>query len=161
MTWWRNQRVALISLLLAVAATVGVHLWLNVLPSLENETVTHVSPGQRAEVAGQRISVTSVRGDEFDAPTGMRTISVHLNARGNDDATSCGAFTLAEPSTGRVWMDARSELDVPYDAGESSCLSESAPYKILAVFLVPENAIGPFLFDVPGSDDVARFTVEP
>jgi hypothetical protein len=163
MNWWRRQRAALIALAVAAVATVGVHVWLDVLPAMQTQTMTmtHVADGESVEIAGQRMSLQSARYDEFEAPEDMRTISVRLHAGGGDESTWCQAFTLTEAQGGRVWLDARSELDVPYDAGESSCREESFSYDILAVFLVPEDAVGPFYFDVPGdATEVTRFTIE-
>lgn len=162
MSWWRRQRMALAALAVAAVAAVGVHVWLDVLPAMQTQarSVTHVADGESVEIAGQTMSLQSARWDEFEAPEGMRTLSVLLHAGGGDDATWCRAFTLTEVHGGRVWLDARSELDVPYDAGESSCREESFPYDILAVFLTPEDAVGPFYFDVLGdASEVARFTV--
>jgi ferric-dicitrate binding protein FerR (iron transport regulator) len=161
--WWRDRRVALTALAVAVIATVGVHVWLDVIPSVQTraQTITNVAEGESVEIAGQTISLRSARADEFEAPEGMRTVSVRLNAGGGDDATWCREFTLTEMHGERVWLDARSELDVPYDAGEASCRDESFAYEILAVFLVPEDAAGPFYFDIPGEPgEVTRFTVE-
>lgn len=163
MSWWRRQRVALAALVVAAVATVGVHAWLDVLPAMQTQakTMTQVADGESVEIAGQTMSLQSSRWDEFEAPAGMRTMSVRLDAGGGDDATWCQAFTLTESEGGRVWLDARSELDVPFDAGESSCREEPFSYDILAVFLVPEDAVGPFHFDVPGeTSEVARFTIE-
>lgn len=163
MSWWRRQRTALAALAITAVATVGVHVWLDVLPAHETQaqTMTHVADGDSAEIAGQKMSLQSARWDEFEAPEGMRTMSVRLRAGGGDDATWCQDFTLSEVQGGRVWLDARSELDVPFDAGESSCREEPFSYDILAVFLVPEDAAGPFFFDVPGdTSEVARFTIE-
>lgn len=148
----------------AALAAAGVHVWLDVLPHAERERVTIVGSAESAEIAGQRFELGPVRWEEFDAPEGSRTLSVHLDARpGADaDAAACGAFTLTEADGGRVWLDARDDLDVPYDAGERYCLEESGPYGILAVFLVPDDAVGPFHFDIPGPDDeTARFVIEP
>lgn len=163
MSWWRRQRVALIALAVAAVATVGVHVWLDVLPSIPTEStaVTNVAENERVEVAGQTISLQSVRWEEFEAPDGMHTVTVRLSAGGGPEATWCRDFTLSESHGARVWLDARAELDVPYDAGESSCREESSSYKILAVFLVPEDVVGPFFFDIPGElDEVTRFTIE-
>lgn len=163
MNWWRRQRVALIALAVAAAATVGVHVWLDVLPAMQTQAqaITYVAEGESVEIAGQRISLQSARYDEFEAPDEMRTISVRLHAGGGDDATWCRAFTLTEAHGGRVWLDARSALDVPYDAGESSCRDESFSYDILAVFLLPEDVGGPFYFDVSeDASEATRFTIE-
>ncbi|MDQ0642757.1 hypothetical protein [Microbacterium murale] len=164
MSWWRRQRIALTALAVAAVATVGVHLWLDVLPSIQTQTktVTDVAEGENVEIAGQTMSLQSARFDEFKAPSGMHTVSVRLNAGGGAESTWCQAFTLSETQGERVWLDARSELDVPYDAGESSCREESFSYTILAVFLIPDDAVGPFHFDIPGElGEVTRFTVEP
>ncbi|MCS3842982.1 hypothetical protein [Microbacterium sp. AK031] len=163
MTWWRRQRVALTALAVVAVTAVGVHVWLDVIPSLQTQaqTITNVAEGENVQVAGQTMSFRSARWDEFEAPDGMRTVSVRLNAGGGDEATWCRDFTLAEAHGDRVWLDARSAVDVPYDAGEASCRDESFAYEILAVFLVPEDAVGPFHFDIPGElGEVTRFTVE-
>lgn len=161
--WWKKQRVALTALAIAAIATVGVHVWLDVIPSVQAQAqnITNVSEGASAEIGGQTMSLRSARWDEFEAPGGMRTFSVRLNAGGGEDATWCRDFTLTEAHGDRVWLDARSELDVPSDAGEASCRDESFAYEILAVFLIPEDAAGPFHFDIPGDlGEVTRFTVE-
>ncbi|WP_426188198.1 hypothetical protein [Microbacterium sp. TWP3-1-2b2] len=161
--WWRRQRLALTALAVAAIATLGVHVWLDALPQVQAQAqdITQVTDDESVEIAGQTLSLRSARWGEFDAPEGMRTVSVRLNASGGDEATWCREFTLAEAHGGRVWLDARSVLDVPYDAGEASCRDESFSYEILAVFLIPEDAAGPFHFDIPGElGDVTRFTVE-
>lgn len=163
MTWWKRQRAAVAALALAVVATVGVHVWLDVMPAVQTQAqnITSVAEGESAEIAGQTLSLRSARWDEFEAPHGMRTVSVRLNASGGDDATWCREFMLSEVHGDRVWLDARSELDVPYDAGEASCRDESFAYEILAVFLIPKDAPGPFHFDIPGeSGAVTRFAIE-
>lgn len=161
--WWKSQRVAVAALAVAAVATVGVHVWLDVLPSVQSQaqTITSVDDGDSVEIAGQTMSLRSARWDEFEAPEGMRSVSVRLNAGGGDDATWCREFILAEAHGDREWLDARSVVDVPYDAGEASCRDESFAYEILAVFLVPDDAAGPFHFDIPGEPgEVTRFTVD-
>ncbi|MGO2520499.1 MAG: hypothetical protein ACTH8F_10280 [Microbacterium sp.] len=162
MRWLRTQRVPLIALLVTAVAAAGVHVWLDVLSSSEAVSPAIVEVERQGEIAGQTIAVDSTRWDEFDAPAGSRTVSVLLDATGGKDATTCGAFTLAEVDGTRVWLDARAELDVPSDAGERSCLEESLSYDIFVVFLVPDDAVGPFHLDIPDRDNrVARFSVEP
>jgi len=162
MTWWRRQRVAVLALVLAASAAVGVHLWLDALPMANRASKDITTVESSASIAGQTLTVGAVRWDEFDAPSGSRTLSVRVEAAGTTDAASCGVFTLTEEASGRLWENARTDLDVPYDAGERSCLEDSGPYEILAVFLLPDDAEGPFLFDVPDTDGViARFVVAP
>lgn len=161
MSWWRRQRTAFIALGAAAVAVVGVHLWLDALPTVREDDVAVVAAGASAEIAGQRLSLESTAWDEFDAPEGMRTLSVLLSASGGDDVSICGATRLTEPATGRVWLDGRSLLDVPRDRGEPSCTVESGSYDVLAVFVVPDDAAGPFELDVPGSGETARFLIEP
>lgn len=159
-SWWRRQRVALIALALAAATVVGVHLWFDVLPNSEEPRIV-AAQERSAGIAGQTLTLDSARWGEFEAPAGSRTLSIRLQSDGGPDATACGLFTLAEAQGERVWANGRGALDVPYEAGESSCLEESGPYAILAVFLLPDDADGPFLFDIPGDDEIARFRVEP
>ncbi|MFB7250080.1 hypothetical protein [Microbacterium sp. NPDC056234] len=150
------------ALLLAVVAVVAVHVWFDVLPSNTSASVTAVSADDAVDVAGQQLLLRSVREDEFDAPEGAHALSVRLRSSGGLDATTCPAFLLTEAAGGRVWESSRAELDVPHDAGESGCRAESAPYDILAVFVVPDDATGPFWFDVTDEDGtVLRLPVEP
>lgn len=159
-TWWRKQRIALIALLAAAAAVVGVHVWFDVLPSSTAAASVVDARDGAAEVAGQRFTLDSARGDEFEAPSGSRTLSIRIESSGGTDATTCGPFTLAEVRGDRVWTNARSALDVPFEAGESYCQEGSGPYVILAVFLLPDDADGPFVLEIPGDGEVARFPVE-
>lgn len=162
MNWWRRQRVPLVALVATVIAAAGVHFWLDVLPSPEADTQTIIEVERRGEIAGQTISVDAVRWDEFDAPSGSRTISVLLDATGGKAATTCGAFSLSEVEGPRVWLDARADVDAPSDAGERGCLEESLSYEIFVVFLVPDDAVGPFQLDIPDRDGrIARFIIEP
>ena len=159
-SWWRQQRVALIALVVAAVAVVGVHVWFDVLPGSEDPPII-VSQDGSADIAGQTLTLDSARWDEFEAPAGSRTLSIRIESDGVADATTCGIFTLVETQGDRVWRNARSALDVPYDAGESNCQEASGPYVILAVFLLPDDAEGPFLLDIPGDGEIARFAVEP
>lgn len=164
-SWWRRQRVPLIALVVTAAAAIGVHVWLDVLPASErvNRTITMADP--RAEISGQTITLDAAEWAEFEAPEGSRTLSIRLDARAGTEGTSCGTFALTEVDGGRVWENARTVLDVPSEAGERSCQEaspEPAAYEILAVFLLPPDAEGPFWFDIPGLDgEVARFSVAP
>lgn len=161
MTWWRTQRFALVALVVAAAAAIAVHVWFDVLPAAPKSTQVQDAEDGRAEVAGQTLRLDSARWDEFEAPAGSRTLSIRIDARAEGDAAGCGMFTLAETEGARVWANARSALDVPYDEGESGCQKESGSYAILAVFLLPDDADGPFVLDVPGTDEIARFPIEP
>ncbi len=168
MTWWRTQRVALLALLLAAVATAGVHLWLDAAPiaeERESREPVYVLPDDdtaSVEIGGHELTVTSTRWAEFEAPEGSITLSVRLDARSDADAENCTAFLLSETDGERVWQDAHRDVDIPFDEpGETSCRPESPAYGILAVFLLPEDAAGPFWFDVPAGDQTARFRVDP
>ena len=160
MSWWQRQRVPLIALGAAIVAAVGVHVWLDVLPTFDPDEITTVQPGQSVEVAGQTLSLTSTRWDEFPAPESMHTLSILLKASGGADASLCSATSLTDPATGRVWVDGRSLLDERPEIGESTCTEESGSYDVLAVFVVPDDTTGPFEFDVPGGDVTARFLID-
>lgn len=161
MTWWQRQRLALTALAAAAVAVAGVHVWFDVRPATESSTEIVTAENGRAEIAGQTLTLGSVRWGEFEAPDGSRTVSIRLDSDGGPDAAPCGLFTLAEVAGDRVWSNARGGLDVPYDAGASSCQQESGPYVILAVFLLPDDVDGPFRLEVPGPDRIARFAVDP
>lgn len=160
-SWWRRQRVAVTALLVAAVAVVAVHVWLDVLPTATGDPRTIEAVDGTAEIAGQTLSVGSARWDEFEAPGGSRTLSIRIDSGGGSEATTCGLFTLAEAEGDRVWSNARSALDVPFEAGESYCQEASGPYALLAVFVLPDDADGPFVLEIPGDGEVARFPVEP
>lgn len=163
MSWLRRQRVALTALMFSAIAVAGVYLWLDIGPVAEAEsvTITEAVDGT-AEVAGQELTLESARWDEFPAPDGARIVSVRLTASGGPDSTMCGQVTLTEVHGSRTWLDAGDLVDVPYEEGESYCLEESAPYDIISVFAVPDDAAGPFYLDIAGEDDVVtRFLVKP
>lgn len=161
MTWWRRQRFALVALVVASAAAIAVHVWFDVLPAAPRSTQVQEAADGKVEMDGQTLRLDSASWDEFEAPTGSRTLSIRIDARAAVDASRCGMFTLAEVEGSRVWTNARSALDVPYDEGESTCQEESGSYAILAVFLLPDDVEGPFALDVAGTDEIARFRVEP
>lgn len=163
MTWLHRQRIALTALMFGAVAVAGVHLWLDVRPVSERESLSIVpAAGDAVEISGQELTLESTRFDEFEAPEGTRSVSVRLRSSGGADSTLCGPLSLSESSGARTWLDARDVVDVPYDEGESACLEDSAPYDILAVFLVPDDATGPFVVDVPGERGVVgRFVIEP
>lgn len=161
MTWWRRQRAPLFALVLAGIAMVGATVWLDVLPSIR-PTDRVIEAESSVDIAGQTLTLGPVEWDEFDAPDGSRTLSVRLSSTGGFDAKTCGQASLTETSTERTWLSARAPLDVPYDEGESSCIVESSSYRVLLVFLLPDDAEGPFVLDIEGSDqDLARFRIEP
>ncbi len=162
-TWWRTQRTALIALTIAIVAVVGAYLWLDVLPSIRpTDRVIEADSDSASTISGQELALGFVEWREFDAPEGSQTLSIRLSASGGPDAASCGTATLTERSSSRTWKSSRDGLDVSSDLGESSCVAEPASYRILLVFLLPEDAEGPFVLDIEGDDrDVARFTVDP
>lgn len=162
MSWWTRQRIPMIALAVTAVAAVGVHVWLDVIPSMPDTPKVVAAVDDEAAIAGQQLELDAVHWDEYDAPAGSRTLSIRLDARAGADPSTCGAFTLSETSGPRVWRNARSALDVPYDDGETGCEQEPGGYRILAVFLLPDDAAGPFDLDVPDSEGhVARFRIEP
>lgn len=152
MSWWRTQRRALVAAAAAAVAVVGVQIWFQVLPTLDAETPAPIVAEGPVELGGHRLELGSTRWDEFDAPTGSRTLSIRLRAHSDPDAAGCAPFTLSEAGGDRVWLDAGSDLDIDSD-DERYCQEDSASYRILAVFLLPDDAEGPFRLDVPVGDD--------
>lgn len=161
MTWWRRQRTALLALAVAAVAMIGATVWLDIVPSIR-PTDRVIEAESTVEITGQTLSLGPTEWGEFDAPEGSRTLSVRLSSTGGFDAKVCGPAALTEVDSGRTWLSSRAGLDVPYDEGENSCVIETDSYRILLVFLLPDDADGPFRLDIEGSDaDVARFVIEP
>ncbi|MBO9624935.1 MAG: hypothetical protein J7484_01020 [Microbacterium sp.] len=161
MTWWRRRRLAIGGLVLAALAAFGAHFWYDVRPRIgaDKPYVTADESGA-VEAGGNRLSIWSVTRAEFEAPTGSTTLSVRMHAASTEDSERCGAVTLTEADGGRVWLDARRDVDIRSDE-EHSCQEGSASYDILAVFLLPDDARGPFWLDVPiGRSDQVRLLVE-
>lgn len=162
MSWWRRQRTALIALAAALVAAAGAYVWLDLLPNLPPDGPRVTAAETSAEIAGQTLSMGDATWDEFDAPDGTRSLSIRLSSGGGIDAEPCGPATLTETDSGRVWVSSRAGLDVPYDEGERSCIADDGPYRILLVFLLPDDATDPFDLDIAGADDdLVRFVVEP
>lgn len=160
MSWLRRQRVALLALAVAIVAVVGAYVWLDVLPGIRPAGRV-IEADSTADVAGQTLSLSGAEWGEFEAPEGTRSLSVRMTSSGGPEAGSC-TISISEPSTSRTWLSSRDGLDVPYDEDERSCTIEGSSYRILAVFLLPDDAEGPFLLDVEDGDHVtARFLVEP
>jgi hypothetical protein len=158
---WSGRRASLLALLVAVLAVVSVHVWFDVVPTIESDDAIVVTADEAVDVAGQRFALRSMRADEFGAPDGAHSVSIRLHSTGGAEAIGCRSLLLTAQDDGRVWTPATSELDIPSDAGESRCQAESPPYDLLAVFVVPDDASGPFWFDVTDEDGrVVRFPVE-
>ena len=159
--WWRTQRTALLAVAVAAIAVISAYVWLDVLPSIRQPDRV-IEAGSGAVISGQELELGFVEWGEFDAPSDSRSLSIRLTASGGPDAASCGSATLTEPSSSRTWVSSRDGLDVPSDSGSTSCAAEPASHRILLVFLLPDDAQGPFVLDIEGDDsDVARFTVDP
>lgn len=160
MTWLRRQRLALLALAVAIVAVVGASVWLDVLPGIRPAGRV-VEAESSADVAGQTLSVSGAEWGEFEGPEGTRSLSVRLTSSGGPEAGSC-TISVTDPATSRTWLSSRDGLDVPYDADERSCTVEGSSYRILAVFLLPDDVDGPLRLDVEDGDHVtARFLVEP
>lgn len=161
MTWWRRQRRALIALAIAAVAMLGATVWLDVLPSIR-PTDRVIEAESSVDIAGQTLTLGPAEWGEFETPEGSQTLSVRLSSTGGSAADRCGQITLTETDSDRSWLSSREDLDVSYDEGESSCIAEPASYRILLTFLLPDDADGPFLLDIEGSDDdLARFRIDP
>ena len=161
MRWWSRQRRALIALAIAAVAMLGATVWLDVLPSIR-PTDRVIEAESTADIAGQTLTLGPTEWGEFETPAGSRTLSVRLQSTGGSDADRCGQTMLTEIDSGRTWLSSRDDLVVSSDEGESSCIAEPASYRILLAFLLPDDADGPFLVDIEGSDDdLARFRIDP
>lgn len=161
MTWWRRQRRALIALAIAAVAMLGATVWLDILPSIRS-TDRVIDAESTVDIAGQTLTLGPTEWGEFESPEGSRTLSIRLASSGGSEASLCLRTTLTEIDSDQTWLSSRKGLDVSSDEGENSCIAEPASYRILLTFLLPDDADGPFLLDIEGSDDdLARFHIDP
>lgn len=161
MSRWKTQGRPLIALVVAAVAVVAIQFWFQVRPTLENSTPPPIIADGPVELGGHRLTLDSVRRGEFDAPEGSTTLSVRLRADSDDDAETCRSFVLSEADGDRVWLDAHRDLDIDSD-DERNCRNDSASYRILTVFLLPDDATGPFWLDVPIGEhrESVRFRID-
>lgn len=161
MTWWRRQRLSLIALAIAAVAMLGATVWLDIVPSIR-PTDRVIEAESTVDIAGQTLTLGPTEWGEFETPEDTRVLSIRLASSGGSDAALCGQAALTEIDRDRTWLSSRKDLDVSSADGENSCLPESASYRILLTFLLPDDAEGPFLLDIEGSDDdLARFRIDP
>ena len=159
MSWWQRQRGALVILAITAALVIATIWVFEVIPSRDEPGPSVTAATSTVTVGGNTVSPPTVRIDEFAGPAGTTTLSVRVAARSDDDATSCGNFTLTEQRTGRVWGPAGDAVDVSYDDHERSCEPGSASYTILTVFLLPADVSGALWYDMPVDDSIARFGI--
>lgn len=160
MTWWRQQRVALVALAVAAVTAVGVYIWLDVIPVTDDPPPTPTVVEGSVSTGGNTLEFVSATSDEFPAPDAAWPLSIRLRASSDAEATMCGSFTLSEVDGDRVWRPAGSEVDVEYGDEERSCSEGMDAYGILTVFLLPDDADRPFWFDVTVDDEVVRFRID-
>lgn len=160
MSRWKRGR-PLIALAVAAAAVVGLQFWFQVRPTLENSPPPPIVAEGPVELGGHRLALDSVRWEEFEAPEGSTSLSVRLRADSDTEAESCRSFVLSEIDGDRVWLPAHADLDIDAD-DERNCRKDSDSYRILTVFLLPDDATGPFWLDVPIGEhrESVRFRVD-
>ncbi|MCG1037933.1 hypothetical protein, partial [Polaribacter sargassicola] len=104
----RRQRTALVALIAAAAALVGVSVWLDVLPAQESAPPAPRDSDGPVDMGGNRLELVRAVPNEFPAPAGAHTLSIRLSADSAEDAERCGTFTLREKDGERVWLTAGS-----------------------------------------------------
>lgn len=155
-----SQRRSLAALVVASAAVLAVQLWFHVRPNVDTTAHDPIVAEKSVELGGHRLSYASARWDEFAAPDGSKTLSIRLDAHSRPETELCGTFHLTEVNGDRVWLPAGSAVDVDSE-DELSCREDMRSYRILEVFLLPADAVGPFWLDVPVGDDMqtVRFRI--
>lgn len=144
--------MAVVGLLLAACAVLAVYAWVDLIPAAQRAdpapVMLHADDG---EFNGNTFEVRRAVWGEFNAPPDTRSLTVTVTVHPGDDPGTCGPLTLVDETTSEEFADARLALGADWDAGESFCLTDdSAPYRLFAVFLIPDDRTGPFMLMIPG-----------
>jgi hypothetical protein len=163
MTWWRNNRIALLAVVVLLPLTLGIpfaNQWLGYFstwPSVPEE-VLGADPveygGTTWTVDGaRRITAASAEGREYGLPAGSDLVVLDLGVAPEElDDEGKSAFCdvrlqeLDGDTITRVWGDsALDPIDFAYDEGASTgCISDEndplAEYRVQFTFVVPTDA---------------------
>lgn len=172
-SWWRRNLWALVALLGLVVATVGIvglnewrtyNWWRSSLP-------TEVLPGESIELGGARwgpVSATwetswlteSQQARLGDLPPGTRLLEVAIPVDPEGTMPDCTTPVLRETDgSRRQWNGAGQWFYWLYSAeSPDSCLVDvETAHTMVVHFLVPRDAVGPFVVDIEILDVVPRF----
>lgn len=180
--WPRNAAalVALAVLVPASAAAIGWREWVGAYDTSGQHVYAVLPAGDEDTVDLDDTTWGPVRAGVFTAadglpvPDGAKVIAVKITVDNHDldEPSGCGSPVLVEQSSGRQWSEMSLALDLPYDPDSPTLCSTdtsadygvSGPYEMLVPFIVPEDAEGPFWFDVAPYDtepSFARFSIAP
>lgn len=172
-TWWRRNAWTLVVLLGLVVATVGIvglnewrtyNWWRSSLP-------TEVPPGETIELGGARWGPVSPTWEASwlteaqesrleDLPSGTRLLEVAIPVDPAGEMPACGSPVLRETDGARrQWNGAGQWFYWLYSAENPDlCLADlGVAHTMVVHYLVPEDAVGPFVVDVEILDAVPRF----
>lgn len=151
---------------LAAVLAVGAHLWFETRVTAESthrEIVDATADG--GTIAGQHLTLTRADLDQpgLESPAGTRTVSVYLDAESGDDAKDCATPRLFERGgSARSWDEMTLRATSGTAEDPTTCTQEGGRYRIHTVFIVPDDAAGPFVLEIGeaiGSDAI-RFDLD-
>lgn len=155
--WWRRNATALIALAVLAPATFGVITWYE---ASTNATLAHVvpievDPGEAYDYAGATWGPVTARElpvtAEYDIPQGARVLEVTIPVVPGDEEPPCFPPTLLETGGAhREWDQA----GILLGWSDTSCvLMGTEPFDVVAPFVLPADAEGPFAVDLELATD--------
>lgn len=156
-TWIRNG-IALVAIL-----ALGTALWFvstsaeqarvgTSTPPTVDTVVDGVATSSVAQVGPAEASFT----EGYDNPAGTRVVEVRLPVRGDEGPLACEAPILREAGgAGRAWAESSIELGLDGygdDERRVSCPLDLSTFTLTSLFLVPEDAVGPFTVELTASE---------
>lgn len=173
-SWWRRNRLGLVVSAVLLPATVFAVGWENwhLMYDFGARPVDPiiVAEDDSAELVGASFGpVRSAVIEDLsglDVPDGAKVIAAAVPVDPGPKGVSCRRPTLTQQSSGRQWALMRSEIGVPYNPDEPEFCSadELGDYELIAPFVIPEDAEGPFWLDVWPQDSggmFLRFSIDP
>lgn len=178
--WWRTNRLALLSLIVVVPATVFVVLGLPVIENLSREVEPQlIAFDEPFEAAGFRWQLTAAAEfpgegiDENKVPVGASLVAALLSVtplEGGSDGLNCEMTLTDRPASGaeeRTWLVLHTPANYGYGVQEDSTaycnLSSGEPVALEMVFLTPLDVFGAATVDITltGSEQaVLRFALQ-
>lgn len=172
--WWRRNAAALVAVAVLAPLSFAAIAWEGWQDYHLHRSTIPIDVAPDATVEVLETTWGPIRASEIhdlaglDVPSGSIVIVAAIPVAPHDAPPGCTAPTLVQQRTGIRWGQARSELGVGYSADEpTACVTiddAEYPYQLIAPFVVPADAEGPFWVEVApigAEPSVIRFPVDP
>jgi hypothetical protein len=159
--WFVRNAVALVVIVVAVPALVGVLLGLPLYENAQTERAPiEVAAGDSVEVAGYTWTLAASgefphAADNAEVPEGLAVTAAVIQVRPGDDPLTEGSCDASLTSmTGgreRHWQILSNPYDFNYemlDESTSTCLLDGEPFDLEVVYLTPDGTISEATLDV-------------